>query len=147
MIELKFTPAQDNWQEVTWLEDGKELKHTSYHPTQLDLLQADAAAMGTPLDAYADMLNEWVASYVTPPPDPIVVPQIVSMRQARRALNSIGLLQTIDSLIKTLSIDDQIEWEYATEVQRNYPLLKNIQQSAGLTDKQIDDLFILANTF
>jgi hypothetical protein len=70
MIELKFTPAQDQWLEVTWADKGKEVKHTSYHPTQLDLLQADAAAMGTPLDDHAEMLAEWVADYVPPAPTP-----------------------------------------------------------------------------
>lgn len=106
MIEIKFTTAQDQWLEVTWIEvtqlpdtinpakpalfdaegnevqaaqpetttpggtERKELKHTSYHPTQLDLLQADALAMGTPLDEYTDMLNAWVAAYVPPPPAP-----------------------------------------------------------------------------
>jgi hypothetical protein len=105
MIELKFTPAQNQWLEVTWLEvtqlpdqiitlpqqeiapgvadlahrtqvipggiERKEVKHVSYHPTQWALLQADADAMGTPLDDHAGMLNAWVASYVPPAPEPL----------------------------------------------------------------------------
>ena len=54
-------------------ERRTEVKHTSYHPTQLALLQADAEAMGTPLDAHADMLAEWVDSYVPPAPEPLTV--------------------------------------------------------------------------
>ena len=107
MTEIKFTPAQDQWLEVTWAEvtqlpdvvtpakpalfdaegnevqaaqpetttpggtERKELKHTSYHPTQLDLLRADAEMMSTPLDDHMNMLNAWVASYVPPPALPL----------------------------------------------------------------------------
>lgn len=47
-----------------------ELKHTSYHPTQLPLLQADAAEMGTSLDSYAEMLVDWTLNYTPEPPPP-----------------------------------------------------------------------------
>ena len=42
----------------------------SYHPTQLNMLQAAAVEMGTPLDEYETMLTDWVASYVPPQPTP-----------------------------------------------------------------------------
>ena len=51
-----------------------EVKYVCYHPTQLDLLQADAELMGTPLDEYADMLAAWHLDYV-PEPDPIQTPE------------------------------------------------------------------------
>ena len=40
--------------------------------------------------------------------------------------------------------ESQIEWEYATEVQRNWPTLRSVQGAIGLTDEQVDELFIRA---
>lgn len=83
MIQLNFSLAQDNWMEVIWFDIDqapdddtavlKGLKHTSYHPTQLDILQADAAVMGTPLDEHMDMLSAWVESHVPSEPEPLTV--------------------------------------------------------------------------
>lgn len=77
MIELTFSPVQDDWLEVAWtdvVQDGDQpqrtpLRHTSYHPTQLAMLQADAVTMGTPLTDHMPMLTAWVDSYVPPTPD------------------------------------------------------------------------------
>lgn len=51
-------------------EKRTELKHVSYHKTQLAMLQADADAMGTPLDAHIEFLTEWSSSYVPPVESP-----------------------------------------------------------------------------
>ena len=151
MIELKFSPPQDQWLEVTWFDDGKEVKHTSYHPTQLDLLQADAAAMGTPLDEYTDMLDVWVASYVPPPQEPRIVPQSVTMRQARLALLSAGLLDDVESAIASLPSPQKeaarIEWEYSQEVLRHNGFVSQLSPILGLNDVDLDDLFLSAASF
>lgn len=86
MTELKFTPAQGNWLEVTWTEvDGEkrtELKHVSYHPTQLDLLQADVAAMGMEIaPQHEDMLAAWVDSYVPEPVKPEEPPKEPTLKE------------------------------------------------------------------
>ena len=116
--EIKFTPAQGNWLEVTWTDvvqlpdveipakpalfdaEGKEvqpaveastkpggenrteLKHVSYHPTQLALLQADVAAMGMELATQQEaMLNEWVDSYVPEPVKPVEQPKEPTLKE------------------------------------------------------------------
>jgi hypothetical protein len=91
MKHLKFTPAQDNWLEVTWIDNGKEIKHTSYHPTQLNLLYADAETMDTSLNSYEDMLFAWVASYVPPAPLLTPVPQQITRAQGKAALITMGV--------------------------------------------------------
>ena len=185
MTEIKFTPAQGNWLEVTWTDvvqapdvvvpakpalydaDGNEvqpaveastepgqitrteLKHVSYHPTQLDMLQADAEAMGTSLDEYAEMLAEWVADYVPPPPEPVPVPQSVTMRQARLALLMTGRLSQVAGAIELIQDEGQkqaakIEWEYSQEVQRNHWLINGLSVALGMTPADVDDLFIIA---
>ena len=82
------------------------------------------------------------------PPDSSGPPRVVSMRQARLALLSAGLLDDIDTAIASIPGDDgrvaKIQWEYATEVRRDNPLIAIVQQVQGLTDAQIDALFLQA---
>jgi hypothetical protein len=79
----------------------------------------------------------------TPESEPSI-PEIVSMRQARLALLHSGLLSTVSEAIASGSEADQIEWEYATEVYRNQPLVQNMKAGLGLTDPDLDNLFTLA---
>jgi hypothetical protein len=76
---------------------------------------------------------------------------VVTMRQARLALLSAGLLGQVDGAIN--AIEDpverqqaQITWEFSTEVERMDPLVTRLGTIFGLTDTQIDDLFFLART-
>ena len=69
------------------------------------------------------------------------VPQQVSMRQARLALLSVGLLDDVEIVIAAAGREAQLEWEYAAVVERSNPAVAAVQQQHGLTDAQIDDLF------
>ena len=76
------------------------------------------------------------------------VPQQVTMRKARLALLGAGLLSSIDAAIAALPSpqkeEAQIEWEYSGEVQRHNGFVSLLAPSLGLTDAQIDALFIEA---
>ena len=101
------------------------------------------------VDCADNVTTEWtyidgVFSEPVIPPTPI--PTLVSMRQARLALLQSGLLATVDAAIAAGSEADQITWEYATEVDRNSPMVVNLSASLGLTEQQLDDLFTLAAT-
>ena len=85
------------------------------------------------------------------PQEPInPVPQIVFMRQARLALLEVGLLDNIEQIInllpEPLKSEARIEWEYATEVRRDWPTLNQIVDHLNLTSEYVDELFILAST-
>jgi len=69
-----------------------------------------------------------------------------SMRQARLALKQQGLLATVQSNIDSLPEEAQIEWEYATTVDRPSALVATLGAALGLTEDQLDDLFKLAVT-
>ena len=69
------------------------------------------------------------------------VPQQVTMRQARLALLSVGLLDDVEMVIAAAGREAQLEWEYAAVVERSNPAVAAVQQQESLTDAQIDDLF------
>ena len=96
---------------------------------------------------------EWIDLPYSPPP-PMVqptpeVPQSVSMRQARLALLGAGLLGNVDAAIaaqeEPIRSHIQIEWDYATEIDRKWPTLLALSAALGLTPNQLDDLFITAS--
>lgn len=82
-------------------------------------------------------------------PDPVPPPQpkpvaVVTMRQARLALLDAGLLQPINDAVKAAGDAAQIEWEYASEIRRDSPLITQLAVGLKLSDEQIDDLFTKA---
>lgn len=72
------------------------------------------------------------------------VPQSVSIRQACQALEEAGLLDDIEAAIAAAPRTVQIDWQRATSVDRSWPTLLAVQAQMGLTDEQIDALFIRA---
>ena len=72
------------------------------------------------------------------------VPQQVTMRQARLALLSAGLLDDVEMVISAAGRVAQLEWEYAAVVDRSNPAIAAVQQQESLTDAQIDDMFLEA---
>lgn len=97
-------------------------------------------------DATAEEIAEVEARQAAPPP----VPQAVSMRQARLALLGAGMLATVNSTISGMTgaagEAARIEWEYSGEVQRHKQLVASLGPALGLTDAQLDQLFITAAT-
>lgn len=89
-------------------------------------------------------------STFTPPViDPIepqqFIPTVVSSRQGKLALLDAGLLDDVEAAVAASSRAVQIEWIEATEFRRDWPTLVALQGTLGLTDQQIDDLFIAAS--
>lgn len=76
------------------------------------------------------------------------VPQVVTMRQARRALLDAGKLTIVNSAIAAMvgAQGDQarIDWEFSGEVQRAQPLVSALAPVLGMTSEEIDQLFIVA---
>jgi len=82
-------------------------------------------------------------------PPPVRVPVAVTMRQARLALLSAGMLDTADAAIAAMpGIEGQaarIEWEYAHEIRRDSPLVVAMAALLGLDEPALDQLFVAAN--
>ncbi len=73
-----------------------------------------------------------------------VVPKVVSMRQARLALLAAGKLGAIDDAVQQIGGAALIEWEYATEVRRDSPLVNQISVALEMSEEYLDALFIQA---
>lgn len=78
-------------------------------------------------------------------------PTQVSPRQIRLALIMSGIdLAMIEGAIASMPEPNKslanVEWEYATYFARNNQLMNAMAQGLGMTDEQIDSLFILAST-
>ena len=95
-----------------------------------------------PLEQYCK--TQHIAPYIEPAPLPEPVPQVITIRQARLQLLEVGLLDDVEALV-ALDRKSQIEWEYASEVYKQSPLIESIKETMNLTDKQIDDMFIAAS--
>lgn len=94
---------------------------------------------------FAELNAQW---YPEPAPS---VPSVVTPRQAKLALLSAGLLDAVDGAIDAIADPAtkrvaQIEWEYAQEVRRDWPLLNAVAAQMGMTGEQVDGLFNLAAT-
>ncbi len=77
-------------------------------------------------------------------PDATAVPQSVTPYQARRALNAAGLRDQAEVAIAAASQDVRDAWDYATVVERNSPFITAVGGALGLSEAQIDQLFIYA---
>ena len=81
----------------------------------------------------------------------IEVPQIVTPRQMRVALIMSGTsIASIEAMIAALPEPDQsivrTTWEYSTYFDRNNEILNSMAANLGLSQTEVDNLFILANT-
>lgn len=154
MIILKQLTPYDNFAglEATWVdrtispnaEDviDAQVKCHSYHPTQMDMLRAAALSFNTSLTEYDSLINQIEANYIPPAPEPISVPQVITIRQAKLVLLAAGLLDDVDAAVAAADRTTQIEWEYATEVHRQWPTLVNLATAMGLGDEMLNELFI-----
>lgn len=109
----------------------------------IDIIDADLAFMQS-------QYQEW--QYRQAPDLPIVptVPTSITMRQARLALLNANLLDDVDAAINSLASPQKetarITWEYSTEVQRNNGLVSVLAPALGLSESDLDDLFILGDS-
>lgn len=102
----------------------------------------------------AQWQNGWAVldEYPQPPPAPVIIPAVVTMAQARKALIlggiSIASVNTaIDGIVDATERElAQTDWEYSATVRRDSALVTSLGPILDLTDEQIDDLFLLADT-
>ena len=75
---------------------------------------------------------------------PTIIPKTITPRQARLALLGAGLLDDIEVLLTTDKAM-QIWWEYSLEVDRDNAHIVTAGTALGLTELQLDEMFIAAS--
>jgi len=96
--------------------------------------------------------EEWLATLASYAKEPQLelIPD-VSASQFRQAAFLMGVTETaMNAIIESLEEPDrtlaQIEWEYQTVFKRDNALLNRVVQTLGVSDVDVDALFILAKT-
>lgn len=81
-----------------------------------------------------------------PPPAPPAIPQSVSRFQARAALHLAGLLDDVEALMTAPDTPAlaKLAWADAQEFERQSPTIAALAGAVGLTEQDIDALFITA---
>ena len=106
-------------------------------PNMVSIAELDRTLMG------ATYANGTFTRVVVSP-----IPQSVTMRQARLALEAVGKLDDVDAAIAALPLPTrklaQIEWEYSNEVQRANGIVSQLGPALSLTEAEIDALFVAA---
>lgn len=111
----------------------------------------DEARINWPLYKMNEDRDKLVLKEIVIPQPAQIVPQIVTRRQARQALLIRNLLDLVEPAIASIEDPLQrglalIEWQDATEFERQRPLVIQIGMALGLDEEGLDELFIFAAT-
>lgn len=92
--------------------------------------------------------NRWRFAEWQPQEPRPAVPEVVSMGQARIALHRAGLLTQVNAAITSLPdqlrVEAELAWQYSNEVERHNGLVSMLAPALGLSEEQLDQLFITA---
>ena len=133
--------------EATWVDENDVvIKCQAYSNAQMDMLRAD---LGADAAQYEDLIAEVEATYVPPAPETVYVPQQVTRAQGKAALIIQGLwgaaLDYVAAIqdptqraLADVALNDTLTWE------RSSPFLNAAAAGVGMTDEQLDALFIQA---
>ena len=106
------------------------------HALNTSFIASETAQIG---DSYSNGL------FITPTPV-IPVPQSVTPAQFRRALNQLDLRDAVEAAVAQADRDTQDMWGYSMSFDRDNPYLLGMAQALGISDEQLDGVFILAGS-
>lgn len=75
------------------------------------------------------------------------IPSEITPLQARKALRQINAFAAVAAFVETLSDEEREEWEYATRIRRDNPIIAAGATALGWTPEQVDGLFRLGAKF
>lgn len=134
MPEYHFSPHTG--EHIETANPAAWMGRTTQEPPAYDAARQGAFFLG----------GNWSVVDSTEQPTP--VPQSVSRFQARAALHLAGLLDQVEGLMADPStpILARLAWSDAQEFKRSSPTITSMAQALGLSDADVDALFISAAT-
>ncbi len=126
------------------LPHGSDAAEAIRFPAPVDLVEdgpVDAPGLTPPNEATTIGDIDWQQSYNPGAP---VIPAEVSRFQARAALHIAGLLPSIEAALAAADPLAQIAWADAQVFRRDSPTIAALAAAIGMTEAQIDALFIQA---
>ena len=95
------------------------------------------------VEIYKAALAAGPAPYVPSAPDELRATMQCTPAQMRLALHRAGLLATVQAIADS-DPEASIVWEYATVILRDSPFIAAMKSQSGMTDTEIDAIFITA---
>ena len=135
---------------ITYFDSPGQVMPSADEPTHMFVARvSEAAPPGKVLDSQTeefDGTNVVVTRTWSDPVPTVEVPESVTPYQARIALLEAGLLDQLTDLMNDPSTPTaaKIAWEYATVWMRNSVFITSLGPSLGLSEADIDNLFIAA---
>ncbi len=131
-------------QKITITETGQVFGPFHTVETTSDRYVCDGAHL--PFSVVGEgVVSGWVGDEPLPVAAP-VVPVEITMRQARLVLLGAGKLAAVDTAIAAMPEPNksaaEIEWEYSNTVMRHNGFVSALGPMLGLTDAEIDALFV-----
>jgi len=134
------------------IPDGADLSDIGYEKVYPSRPTYDPATQYiTPLPP-AELDGTWTEQWQVNdlPPVVPVIPHEVTMRQARLALLQAGKLAIVEAAIAAMPSPQkeaaQIEWEYSNSVLRTNQLILALAPAFGMSEEDMDQLFVFAST-
>lgn len=90
-----------------------------------------------PCPTAAELAAAWQAR-------PVPVPVVISMVQARVALRRAGLLPAVEAAVEAAGGEVYDRWHYGSTIRRDDALVAGLGGQLGLSEPQLDELFIAA---
>lgn len=106
-----------------------------------------AAVLGAAAQSWCVQHAERIEQPPAPEPNASAVPQVVSAFQAKVALMQAGLYEAINAALTSADAPPlaKLAWETARDFERASPTVAGIGAQFGLTDAQLDALFVAAS--
>lgn len=144
LIDLSWTDEQLGVQDCVWWQetyDDAPIDHETHkYGNEILTINKETKTVSVTHEVIALTQDEIEANYKLAHP----VPSAISMRQARLQLLEMNLLDAVNSAISSMPQAAQIEWEYATEVKRDYVLVLQLQLGLNMSDDDMDTFFVNA---
>jgi len=155
VIDVEFGMLPRSWENTSGLRmaSAESLREKGWLPVIESRPEYDPAThylsgpTGVSVGDNVALDAESVTATWTAVETPVSVPEQVTPLQARRALRAAGLFDAVAGWVAQQDADTQDAWEYATVIERDNALLAGAAAALGMTEEQIDQLFILAATF